>query len=480
MNSNNITNCPKCSSNDLVFDIETGKIKCNYCGYYIEKTDNIAQTNVSDLNKDIVHKGARNINNNKTNTVNLKCSKCGVNFISEEKDDYPKCHWCGGDLKISQDNFIDNNDTMLPFVISKDEAIEVVRRRLKKRKYTSKEFKDRTNPESIIGIYVPYLYTDAKYQCTFNGNGEREIDYHSSGDDLSYTIYKYYLERNFDLDAKNIIFEAKNEVIKDVNSLIKNIISATSPFDVNERVSLDGKYFKNNVADVIKNNDNIPNEDLENKLVDVAKCAILDDIYFYNRGVKWDRTDIDVKELKSYYVYLPIWVIIDKEKVKNKTVYYYIAVNGRTKECVFHIPCDKKRTLLGGLGPSLVVSSVITGVLFFFFTIVAFFLNKSNNNELLDSLAGPMATTVCAFIIIFIITMLYFYNINKTDSLGDNILNENEANVDYEVTKISYKNERLGKRYTSKKDDIDGVNDNGDRYRSQRYYDKMETTVIEK
>jgi hypothetical protein len=88
---------------------------------------------------------------------------------------------------------------------------------------------------------------------------------------------------------------------------------------------------------------------------DVARFAANDSLQFYDRGVRWDSQDINVKGEKWSSAYLPVWLYSYQEKKGNKSVLHYVAVNGRTKEVMGSVPINMFK---------LILISVIIGILF--------------------------------------------------------------------------------------------------------------------
>ena len=475
MNDSKImTNCPSCSSNDIVFDISTSKLKCNHCGEFIEiskykkKVDSISK-----LEGNILDEGAKDIQTEDVNIVTLKCPNCNTQYLSGESSTYPKCHWCGSELQKCDNNISIENEKILPFTISKEDAIDYIKREIKYNEFISKEFINSFNPEQVCGVYLPYMMIKAKYKCNFIGEGNRCIDYYSAGDDLKYIIYDYSLRRDFILDAENITFDTKNSVVVDKKNIIENIISVANPFDFESKKNIEGKYLKGFIAEPnYFKNINI-NDKINDKLISVAKYAILDDISYYDRGVRWDETNIEITNLEVTYIYLPLWLYIYKNSDKLNQ-YYYVALNSRTNEIVFHLPANKKKSILKATIPAIAGALIVSLPIILILTLMDGFISK-------DSILPIIIGAILLGIIIFIAIFKSAYKKNIEESLGNNVSEENDSNAKYTIEKVLYMDKRIGDHKTnSSLDNINGCNDNGDNFRYKKRHENENVRTIKR
>ncbi len=490
MNENNVnsSNCSKCGSNDISLDIAIGKLKCNHCGNIIEsKTyddsvqNNDVQKEQSNVSSEtIVSSGAKNINDEHVNIVVLNCPKCGESYFSGKNVDYSNCYICGSKLDISGEyENIDNVAMILPFTTSREEVVDLLKKEKGKMlKYTNKDFKNRFDENNIIGVYLPYIMIDANYHCVFNGQGERKVNINSDDNSVSYTVDLYDIKREFNIDAQDINLEYKSDVILDNDDAAKNIITAAYPFDTNNSLDLSGKYLKGFLAKMIKPEEVNMDTNLNNRLISVAKYAILDDINFYDRGVRWETTDISLNSANYTYTYLPVWVSIYKGSNNNPDEIYYVAVNGRTKEIVNHIPFNK------GAGIKSALSSVLLFDFIVFiigFLIYLFIRGVSDSMESSINLGLVFWCLLCLILIIIGNVMIFrgTYKASKDSSLGDNELSENDDLIKTVVNKVDYTDNKI-KSFTTSKTEIAGINDNGKKRRQEEWMKNHNVKIIKR
>ena len=72
-----------------------------------------------------------------------------------------------------------------------------------------------------------------------------------------------------------------------------------------------------------------------------------DTLKFYDRGVRWDSEEVDVRGQRWVSAYLPVWLYsYQQKKSGGKTFLHYVAVNGRTGETMGSVPVHQGKLLL--------------------------------------------------------------------------------------------------------------------------------------
>lgn len=71
--------CPKCGATDISLNVNTGKLRCNFCRHEFEpiKVEGL-QTDISKLEGQIIGSGAQDIVADTNDVVTFKCSSCGA------------------------------------------------------------------------------------------------------------------------------------------------------------------------------------------------------------------------------------------------------------------------------------------------------------------------------------------------------------------------------------------------------------------
>ena len=74
--------CPKCGATEITLNVNTGKLRCNYCRCEFEpiKLTNM-ENNLSNLKGQIIGSGATNIISDTNEVVTFKCESCGAEVV---------------------------------------------------------------------------------------------------------------------------------------------------------------------------------------------------------------------------------------------------------------------------------------------------------------------------------------------------------------------------------------------------------------
>ena len=335
----NIKNdCPRCGSTDIKFNTTLGRLFCNHCKeVFIPKKLDEVETNLDNLNKNIIGSGIKDIDKNFDNIITLKCSCCGAEVIIDtSKKTYAKCHWCRNTLSINER--IPNGtipDAILPFSVTKEEAILEIKKFLsQKTKYMSPEFLKNLNLENVTGVYLPYILVDVNVHCRLVGMG-KEYDKKSDTD-------RYFkITEEFDAIIDDLTIESNVSDTDNIRTI--NIINSIMPYDTENCIKFESNY----LIDYICENRNLNIQDLENKMQKQIKDIIGEYLNRkYNTIIKVKHDEYDINGSQIISVYLPVWIYSYYEKKDSKSIIHYIAVNGRTKEIMGSVPINRKRLII--------------------------------------------------------------------------------------------------------------------------------------
>ena len=372
-NKNGQTKCPNCGASNLHYDIDKEKLICNYCLKEYSKEEIEDKEEVNNLKGEVRGSATKDIDNNSSSLVTIKCDGCGAEIVLNSKEEInAKCHWCGSMLSINKQ--VDNGvipDEILPFKITKEEALTRINNYVsKKLKYTTKDFKNGLNLSNIRGVFFPYLLFDGKGHGIFSGVGEIRTRSYSVGDDTYYDADVYNIEREFDIVVDDLTIESSLERLDKYNIKQKNsVINAILPFDTENCIKFNANYLDNYTSE--KRDIDISNieDKVHAEVMDIARYKINETIKNYNRGVRWDKEEINYEGKQWLSAYLPVWLYSYQDK---KHVIHYVAVNGRTGEVVGSIPFDRGKLFLTLL--FIILISIVLGLLSAFIFIPLFFV----------------------------------------------------------------------------------------------------------
>ena len=141
------------------------------------------------------------------------------------------------------------------------------------------------------------------------------------------------------------------------------------PFDTENSVKWDANYIKGYTSEKRDTNVDQLRNLVREQSKDVVRFSINNSLSFYDRGVRWDKEDLDVKGQQWKSAYLPVWLYSYQQKKGNKSLLHYVAVNARTKETMGSVPLHM---------PKLVFISILVEL---FSGIFAFFMARGTEKD---------------------------------------------------------------------------------------------------
>ena len=339
--------CPKCGATGAKLNVAKGVLVCNYCRHEFqpEKVTGMVE-DLTQLQGQVIGSGATNIVADTKDVLTLKCGSCGAEVVIDTSSSTnARCHWCRNTLSINQK--VPNGavpDVVLPFNVKKDEARACIEKFVGSRKFFAHpKFQKEFTTENIMGVYFPYMVVDVNAHSDLVGEGEHQVRSYTvkSGDHYNtyYDADLYHVERNFDITIAGLTVESSadklNTKAKDKTT---NIINSIMPFDIENSVKYNAGYLRGFTSE--KRDVNI--DDLRvlvsNQSKDIARFAANDSLKFYDRGVKWNNEQINIKGQQWKAAYLPVWLYSYQEVKGNQKLLHYVAVNARTKETMGSVP----------------------------------------------------------------------------------------------------------------------------------------------
>ena len=355
--------CPKCGSTDISTNINTGKLRCNFCRHEFvpEKVDGLVK-DIKELKGKVMSSGAKDIIADAKDVITLKCNSCGAEVVLDTSSALQaRCHWCRNTLSINEQ--IPNGsvpDVILPFGITKDVAKAEIENFVGKRKYFAHpKFKEEFTTENVMGVYFPYMLVDVNAHSNLIGEGEHQTRkyYVGSGDkqEARYDADLYHVEREFDLTVHGLSVESNSERLNTASKTqTNNIINSIMPFDTENCVKYNANYLKGYTSEKRDTNIEQLNELVKLQSKDIARFAANETLANYDRGVCWSSESFDVKGEQWQAAYLPVWLYSYQQVKGSKKLLHYVAVNARTKETMGSVPIHM---------PKLIFMSILVEIL---------------------------------------------------------------------------------------------------------------------
>ena len=384
------TLCKNCS-HALVFDPVSQMMVCSSCGssFNPEEVESEAKAYRQDLKAEDATEVYNSNEEKFMDCFIYSCSECGGEIIINRTESSTMCVFCGNpNVVFSRIARLKQPEFIMPFRITKENAVMRARDTIKKGAFVPKAIKD-FSIDCCRGIYLPYWIVNATYYDTMIVEGSVTEDKKR---------VKRYFGRSGSLKFKELPVDAAKVISDDSSSKLE-------PFDLRNLKEFDEDYlagFYSNVSDVTDS--------------DVRKAACERGQEFFAEAAMNDVSAFDKKVVESHpsinvdtdmkYAMLPAWFITFRYQEKPHT----ILVNGDTGKVVCALPWKK------ALFNIMLFAIAITA------TVLSFFIFKG----MLMSMFGPDADfdKGDARILLFIITgiaTLFSTGISKVKRVMNNI-----------------------------------------------------------
>src|SRR5699024_1628065 len=158
-----LNKCPRCGSAEIQYSLSAKALVCAYCRHtWNEENAERAfglDSAIEGLHGHTMASGTSDVRDDLT-TMTLKCQGCGAEVVlNVDQELQARCHWCRQTLSINSQ--IPNGavpDAVLPFQLTREEAIAHIDRFTEKRRaFAHRRFKEEYVPENVMGVYIPYL-----------------------------------------------------------------------------------------------------------------------------------------------------------------------------------------------------------------------------------------------------------------------------------------------------------------------------------
>lgn len=443
--------CPKCGATDIETNTKTGKLRCNFCRHEFDLELAPEDEDISSLKGTTMGSGAKDIDEAAEDIVTVKCESCGAEVVIDTKTtSQARCHWCRNTLSIN--NIIPNGaipDVILPFKVSKSEAQGEIADFVNKRKFFAHpRFTREFSTENICGVYLPYMLVDINSHMRLIGQGEiKTASYEVKDGKDSHTEYDadaYHVERDFDIFIDDLSIEASSDKLDyTAKDKTTNIINAIMPFDTENCVKFNANYMKGFTSEKRDSNIDVLRDAVEAQSSDVARYAALDTIEDYDRGVRWEEEDYNIKGDSWKAAYLPVWLYSYMQKKNGKNLLHYVAVNARTLETMGSVPINYTKLFIAS-----VLVEILGGLAAFVLNIVAA-MDVFDDTKFQDMRSFYWVLLLSGFIFFYTIYARY-RNIDERHHY--------EMETKHEISNLHSKDEFLMKRTGLVNTVIDGEN----------------------
>ena len=352
--------CPACTG-PLHYSAKSGKLACDYCGssfdvaeiealYARKETEAAAAKQAADAKAEAAQAAkaeaaeaaaasggwdtsdlSRDWGAEADGLRVYSCPSCGAELICDQSTAATACPYCGNPAIVpGQFSGALRPDYILPFRLSKDDAVQALRAHYKGKPFLPRSFTSANHIEQIQGVYVPFWL--------FAGGAEGAASYRASNTNVfetgDYEITEtrhYHVVRAGSLAFEKIPVDASSKMPDDHMDSIE-------PFDYAQLRPFSTAYLPGYLADKYDVTIDDSRDRADTRCRETLAPALRDTVTGYGACVT-EREDIALRRGKVHYALLPVWMLSTKWRGQD----FLFAMNGQTGKLVGDLPTDRGR-----------------------------------------------------------------------------------------------------------------------------------------
>ena len=259
------------------------------------------------------------------------CPSCGAELICDQSTAATACPYCGNPAIVpGQFSGALRPDYILPFRLSKDDAVQALRAHYKGKPFLPRSFTSANHIEQIQGVYVPFWL--------FDGGAEGAASYRASNTNVfetgDYEITEtrhYHVVRAGSLAFEKIPVDASSKMPDDH-------MDSNEPFDYAQLRPFSTAYLPGYLAGKYDVTIDDSRDRADTRCRETLAQALRDTVTGYGACVT-EREDIALRRGKVHYALLPVWMLSTKWNGQD----FLFAMNGQTGKLVGDLPTDRGR-----------------------------------------------------------------------------------------------------------------------------------------
>lgn len=353
--------CKNCGAT-LTFDPYSQLLVCEYCNsrYKPEEIEAEIKSSVEDQKAVSMNEVYGTEDENLLDCYIYTCNHCGGEIIINGTEASTTCIYCGNSAVVfSRISKQRRPDVIMPFSITKEKAVSLIRERFNKGRFIPEEVRN-FQADHVRGIYIPYWIVDAEHTdavvvrgSTGSGKHKKTVYYGRAG---SLKIH------DLPLDASTLLSDESSMRLE--------------PYDLKDLKPFDEDYllgFYSNVTDIT--------------FGDLKKVVYARADQFFRRFAIDDVKGASGKSVVSSkphdavdygnmrYAMLPAWFVTFDYQGKHHTV----LVNGQTGKIICGLPWNKRLFFSMLAGMSVALTALFTFILYFL--LPAIFADHSGDDD---------------------------------------------------------------------------------------------------
>lgn len=352
--------CPHCGGK-LEFDAATQNMKCPYCDSELNVEALFGRDSVLDATPAPDPEPDRDPTGweeGETDGINVYvCNSCGGEIVADETTGATHCPYCGNPVVMkSKFSGALKPDCIIPFSVTKEQAMDALRQFCKGKKLLPKIFSADRHLSEIKGVYVPFWLFDAMA----NGDAEFRMTNIRTWSDSTYryTETSHYEARR----GGSVSFHSVP--VDGATKMPDAMMESIEPYDASQVVPFQTAYLSGYLADKydVTADQSLP------RAKERMKTSLSEEFEKTVTGyatVKKVGEIINVDSYNPQYALYPVWLLSTAFEGKN----HLFAVNGQTGKIVGDLPIDEKlekkyKWIYGAVGTAV---SFLIGMLVLYF-----------------------------------------------------------------------------------------------------------------
>lgn len=321
--------CPNCAA-PLTFSIESQKWVCHFCDSVFERSQ-IDQIESAEETKTVEEATWEAKVFEEDSIMAYTCPDCGGQVIAPKDTVATFCTYCHHPTVLaSKLTGVYKPAKIIPFKVTKQQAMEKLTTILKKKPLLPRHFKKCVDNGEITGLYVPFWLFSGMSDSNLTAHGLRI----SRWSDSNYIYTKtdtYLVHRSGTIPFDSVPVDASSR-------LDDKLMDSLEPFNFSQIEDFTMQYLSGYLAE----NFDVNAADSQKRFFARAQNASRDilrrDVHGYN-SVNILSFNANFKNVQNMYVFLPVWTI----SVKDGGKIYSYSVNGQTGKSVGRLPISYKR-----------------------------------------------------------------------------------------------------------------------------------------
>lgn len=352
--------CPACTG-PLHYSARSGKLECDYCGssfdvaeiealYARKEAEAAAAKQAADAKAEAAQAAkaeaaeaaaasggwdtsdlSRDWGAEADSLRVYSCPSCGAELICDQSTAATACPYCGNPAIVpGQFSGALRPDYILPFRLSKDDAVQALRAHYKGKPFLPRSFTSANHIEQIQGVYVPFWLFDGGAEGAASYRASNTNVYETGDYEITETRH-YHVVRAGSLAFEKIPVDASSKMPDDHMDSIE-------PFDYAQLRPFSTAYLPGYLADKYDVTIDDSRDRADTRCRETLAQALRDTVTGYGACVT-EREDIALRRGKVHYALLPVWMLSTKWHGQD----FLFAMNGQTGKLVGDLPTDRGR-----------------------------------------------------------------------------------------------------------------------------------------